>query len=500
MGAMNEPLLVILGIALLLVLAAIPVLMRFARSAGRQEGAVAETTARLVQGQLDEARTHAEEAAAALRLLQGRLDEERVRAATADAALSASREQGVDLQQRLQAAVAELERAGHARAELATQAERLLGELTTLRRVAEERAAAQEQARSQLKSEFENLANRLFEDKGKAMLGEGRLQLDTVLAPLKEKLAEFQQKLLQVHETEVRERSGLKSELANLLKVQATLGEEAGRLSRALTSDRQAQGSWGELTLQRLLEASNLQRGIDYQLQVHARDDEGAAGRPDAVIWLPEGKALVVDAKVSLSAFIDACATTVPEERELRLAAHAAAVRAHMRGLSAQRYPELLGTRTLDLTILFMPSEPAFAAAMAQDPALWVEAFTAKVVLVSPTTLLATLRVVAQVWQLDRQNRNAAMVFAEATKLIDKFAAFVDDLDDVGKNLTLAQRSWDTARAKLHTGKGNLVARAAKLHKLGASNVKARSAGLLASQGEVDDEEPDEESAPQPAP
>ncbi len=497
---MNEPLLVILGIALLLVLAAIPLLMRLARAAGTQAGAVAEATARLLQGQLDEARRRATEAEAALRQLQERFDEERVRGAGAEASLAGSRAQGAELQQRLAAAAGELERAMRAQGELATQAEKLQGELTTMRRVAEERAAAQEQARQQLKSEFENLANRLFEDKGRLMLGEGRLQLDAVLAPLKEKLAEFQQKLLQVHETEVRERSGLKSELANLLKIQATLGEEAGRLSRALTSDRQAQGSWGELTLQRLLEASNLQRGIDYQLQVHARDDEGAAGRPDAVIWLPEGKALVVDAKVSLTAFVDACAASAPEERERRLAAHALAVRTHMRGLSAQRYPELLGARTLDLTILFMPSEPAFAAAMAQDPALWVDAFTAKVVLVSPTTLLATLRVVAQVWQLDRQNRNAALVFAEATKLIDKFAAFVDDLEDVGRNLTAAQRSWDTARAKLHTGKGNLVARAAKLHKLGASSVKARTAGLLSGQGEADDEAGDEEPEDKPAP
>jgi DNA recombination protein RmuC len=500
MGAMSATLLVILGIALLAVLAAIPYLRRAARAAGRQEGAVAEATARLVQGQLDEARTRMAEVEASLRLLQGRFDEERVRGAGAEASLAGSRAQCAELQQRLQAGALELERSVHGQGELATRCEKLQGELTTMRRVAEERAAAQEQAHAQMKSEFENLANRLFEDKGKAMLGEGRLQLDTVLAPLKEKLAEFQQKLLQVHETEVRERSGLKSELANLLKVQATLGEEAGRLSRALTSDRQAQGSWGELTLQRLLEASNLQRGIDYQLQVHARDDEGAAGRPDAVIWLPEGKALVVDAKVSLSAFVDATAASTPEERERRLAAHAMAVRTHMRSLSEQRYPELLGSRTLDLTILFLPSEPAFAAAMAQDPALWVDAFTAKVVLVSPTTLLATLRVVAQVWQLDRQNRNAAVVFAEATKLIDKFAAFVDDLDAVGRNLTAAQRSWDDARAKLSTGKGNLVARAAKLHKLGASNVKARTAGLLASQGEADDEEGDAEQPEKPAP
>ncbi len=224
---MNEPLLVILGIALLLVLAAIPLLMRLARGAGTQEGAVAAATARLVQGQLEEARVRLDEAAVALRLLQGRFDEERVRGAAAEASLAGSRAQGAELQQRLQAATAELERTVHAREELATQAEKLQGELTTMRRVAEERAAAQEQARQQLKSEFENLANRLFEDKGKAMLGEGRLQLDSVLAPLKERLAEFQQKMLQVHETEVRERSGLKSELANLLKVQATLGEEA---------------------------------------------------------------------------------------------------------------------------------------------------------------------------------------------------------------------------------------------------------------------------------
>jgi DNA recombination protein RmuC len=420
---------------------------------------------------------------AALHHLQSVADGERVRAATADASLAAARVAAQDLEQRLQAGRLEIERLVAEREALAAQLHHAQGDVLTLRRVAEERENAQAQARVQLKAEFEVLANRLFEDKGKAMLGEGRAQLDAVLLPLRDRLTLFQQQIQSVHETDIRERSSLKSELASLLKAQATLGEEAQRLSRALTSDKQAQGSWGELTLQRLLEASNLQRGLDYELQVHARDDEGAPGRPDAVIYLPEDKALVVDAKVSLKAFVAACSATTTEERERHLAAHAASVRAHMRGLAAQRYPELLGTRTLDLTILFLPSEPGFAAAMAQDDSLWLDAFAAKVVVVSPTTLLATLRVAAQVWQMERQNRHAATVFAEATKIIDKFAAFVEDLDAVGRNLTAAQRSWDEARGKLVSGKGNLVSRIGKLHRLGASNVKAKTAAFLAEHG-----------------
>jgi len=527
---MHETLLVILGVVLLLLVIAIPVLMHLARLWGRHDNAVALATAELLRTQLVEMTARLQQAS----------DAERVRAATAEASLAAVRDELVrqddqqakvegaltqarqeaeragqeralseaaragalaeaeaaraaaaDLARRLQAQQDECVRLGREREEFAHQAQQALGDLATLRKVIEEREGAQELARQQLKSEFENLANRLFEDKGKAMLGAGREQLDTVLAPLKESLTRFQVQLLQVHDTDIRERTSLKSELAHLLKAQVTLGEEAQRLSRALTTDKHSQGSWGELTLQRLLEASNLQRGLDYELQVHARDDEGASGRPDAVIYLPESKALVVDAKVSLKAFVQACAAEDEPERLRHLAAHAAAVRAHMRGLAEQRYPELLGTRTLDLTMLFLPSEPAFAAAMAQDPSLWLDAFAAKVVLVSPTTLLATLRVAAQVWQMERQNRHAATVFAEATKLIDKFAAFVDDLDAVGRHLTTAQRSWDDARSKLASGKGNLLSRIRKLHKIGASNVKARTAAFLAQQARDPDDAAD---------
>jgi DNA recombination protein RmuC len=340
-----------------------------------------------------------------------------------------------------------------------------------------------------LRTEVENLSHRLFEDKGKAFLGEGRVQLEQVLAPLKERLAEFQRQAAEAHQTDTRERASLKQELAQLLGMQTRLGDEARQLSRALAADTRIQGTWGELNLERLLEASQLQRGVAYDLQVSARDDEGGRGRPDAVVWLPDNKAVVVDAKVSLTAFQRACNAGDDGDRQTALADHVRSVRAHVRGLAGRSYPQLdLGGRTLDMVLLFLPSEPAFAAALSTDPALWTDSWQAGVILVSPTTLLATLRVVAQIWRVEQQNANAAAIAAEAGRMLDKLQLFIASMDDVGAQLERARGSWEQSMRQLSTGRGNLIARARKVHGLGAVGAKAATTAMLQPDGGTADD------------
>ncbi len=406
--------------------------------------------------------------------------------ATAEAETRAAQAQAADLAARLSATDASLAalRGEHLRAN--TEAQRLAGELTQAVALANERQKAQEDARGQMATQLRALTQQLYEEQGKIMMGEGRLAMEQTLAPLRERLHEFQARLDKAHETDVRERASLQSEIKNLLAAETRLSAEAEQLGRALRADTKSQGTWGELTLERLLEASQLERGLAYELQVSVRDDEGGAGRPDAVIFLPDQKALAVDAKVSLTAFMRAVNAGSEEARAAALVDHVRSVRTHMRTLADRNYPEALKGHSLDMVLLFLPSEAAFAAAVAQDGELWSDAWKNRVIIVSPTTLLATLRVVGQIWRVEKQNRNASAIAKEAGGILEKLRGFINDFAAVGDALQAAHRAFDTAHGKLATGKGNLVNRAQKLIRLGAP-AKDETRAALASVG--DDEE-----------
>jgi DNA recombination protein RmuC len=330
-----------------------------------------------------------------------------------------------------------------------------------------------------LRAEVELLAGRLLDQQGKAMLDRSHERLRFLLDPVAERLRAFEARVEKTYGEESRDRAALREQLRLLQEAQTRLHEDAEQLARALTGDSKAQGDWGELILERILESAGLVEGREYDLQLSRADDEGGRKRPDAVVYLPEDRAVIVDAKCSLTAFVEAMREPEGEEREAALDRHLGSVRRHVKELAAKGYPQLLKQRTLDLVLLFVPNEGAFHAAIAREPGLYEEAFRQGVVLCSPTTLLAALRLIAQVWRTEKQNVNAQRIAEEAGRLLEKLAAFVADLDQVGLRLDQAKDAFQDARGKLSTGRGNVMKRAGDIRRLGARVRPGLAEGLI---------------------
>jgi DNA recombination protein RmuC len=355
---------------------------------------------------------------------------------------------------------------------LTAEKTRLAAELEAAHASAAERAAEAERAKEQVRAEIRVIADRLLDDKTKVMLERSHEGLRALLGPVGEKLKEFETKIQSTYDQENRDRSSLLERLKQLQETQAKLHEDAESLSRALTGESKAQGDWGELVLERVLETAGLTEGREYALQVSHTDEDGARKRPDAVVYLPANRAIVVDAKCSLTAFVESMRAIDPDEREQALDRHLASVRGHVKGLAAKNYQGVLAERTLDIVLLFVPNEAAFHAAICRDAGLYEEAFRAGVVVCSPTTLLAALQLISHVWRSEKQNTNAQKIAEEAGKLLEKLSSFVEDLDNVGDRIKQADKSYTDARNKLVTGKGNVLRRATELVKLGARVVR----------------------------
>lgn len=355
---------------------------------------------------------------------------------------------------------------------------RLATDLDAERRAAAERAVEAERSKEQVRAEIEVLAARLLDEKGKAMLHQSREGLEALLKPVSEKLKDFEAKVEKTYDQENRDRASLLSSLQRLQETQSKLHEDAENLARALTGESKAQGDWGELVLERVLETAGLTEGREYDLQVNHVDEDGGRKRPDALVYLPGNRVIVVDAKCSLTAFVEAMRATTPMEREAALDAHVASVRSHVRGLAAKSYQDVVKEKTVDIVLLFVPNEAAFHEAIAREAGLYEEAFRQRVVICSPTTLLAALQLISHVWRSENQNVNAQKIAQEAGKLLDKLKAFVDDLDDVGTRIDQAQTSFQAAKNKLVSGRGNVMRKAGDILKLGA-RVKPETAELL---------------------
>lgn len=349
---------------------------------------------------------------------------------------------------------------------------------------------ADARAQERVRAEVELLAGRLLDEKGRAMLNRSHERLRFLLDPVAERLKAFEAKVEKVYGDDRTDRAALREQLRLLQETQTRLHEDAEHLARALTGDSKAQGDWGELILERILETAGLTEGREYDLQLSRTDDEGGRKRPDAVVYLPANRAVIVDAKCSLTAFVEAMNAPGGEEREEALDRHLGSVRKHVKELAAKDYQDVLRQRTLDIVLLFVPNEPAFHAALSREPGLYEEAFRQGVVLCSPTTLLAALRLIAHVWRSEKQNVNAQRIAEEAGKLLGKLGAFVDNLDQVGARLDQAKDAFQNARSKLSTGRGNVMRKAAEIQRLGA-RVKPGKAESLLSEGAdgVEDED-----------
>jgi DNA recombination protein RmuC len=325
-----------------------------------------------------------------------------------------------------------------------------------------------EQAEQRLTEQFERLAGRIFEQRAEKLADLNRRQLDGLLAPLGEKLVEFRNTVLETHRNETAQNEVLQARLRELEQLNVRLHDDAASLTRALTSSAKAQGNWGEQQLERLLELAGLARGREYATQVQLTSASGQRLQPDLVLYLPGGKSIVLDAKVSLNAWTRYQSASDEAVRGAQLQNHVQAVRAHVRTLGDKAYGELPGLQALDFVLLFIPIEAAMIEALQADPELPAYALQRKVALVSPTNLLATLRTVAAVWSVEKQNSNAQEIAGRAGLLYDKFAGFVTNLRAIGDRLRQAQQSYDEALGQLSGGSGNLMRQAEMLRELGA--------------------------------
>lgn len=349
----------------------------------------------------------------------------------------------------------------------------------------EEQKQELQQMQERMKTEFENLANKILEEKSQRFTDQNRQNLDVVLQPLKERIKEFEDKVQKVYDTEAAERNTLKGEIKQLMTLNQQMHIEAQNLTRALKGDNKSQGNWGEFILESILEKSGLVKGREYQTQESVTTEDGRRLQPDVVIYLPDSKNLIIDSKVSLVAFEKA----VNAEEDIASAQfvkeHIQSIRSHIKQLSDKKYQEVYGVKSLDFVLLFVPIEAAFSLAVQADPNLFSDAFEKNIVVVSPTTLLATLKTVSNIWRNENQSRNAFEIAKKAGDLYDKFVGFTGDLIEVGKQMDRAKASYGDAMRKLTDGPGNLIKRTEELKKMGAQTTKTIAPGLLdRSEGE----------------
>ena len=352
--------------------------------------------------------------------------------------------------------------------ELTAQMASLRTELDQQRNAATDKIKTLEETRRQLSREFELLANRIFDEKTERFNKNSKTTLDTALSPLKEQLKDFKQKVEDVYDKDSKERISLSAELGQLKQLNQQMSTDALNLTKALKGDNKAQGNWGEVILERVLEESGLHKGREYETQVSLKANEGRSQQPDVIIRLPENKDLIIDSKVSLVHYERYCNSEDSIAREQALKEHINSVRTHIKGLSIKNYEGLEGLRTLDFVLIFIPIESAFMAAFEHDQAMFRDAYEKNIIVVGPTTLLATLRTIQSIWRYERQNKNAEEIARQAGAMHDKFAGFVADLDKIADYLTKANQAHGSAMNKLTTGKGNLVASTKRLGTLGA--------------------------------
>ncbi len=357
-------------------------------------------------------------------------------------------------------------------------------QLTTANGVLEQRLVGQQnQYETQLKllqdakqtlgQEFENLANRIFEDKQAKFSLQNKEALEVTLSPLRRDIGDFRKQVENAYDKENADRNKLAGQISELQKQTLQISADAVSLANALRGDNKAQGNWGEFVLEKLLEDSGLTNGREYDTQVALKDESGKRRNPDVIVHLPEGRDIVIDAKVSL---VDYERYFHAEDEEIKaqcLRQHLSSLRAHVKGLSGKDYESLEGVNSLDFVLIFVPVEAAFMVALDHDPEMMRDAYDRGIILVSPSTLMVTLRTIKNLWRYADQNRNAQLIADKAGALYDQFVLYVEALDDVGRHLDKSKDAWDTARKRLTGGRGNLVRRTEELKKLGAKTKKS---------------------------
>lgn len=360
-------------------------------------------------------------------------------------------------------------------AQVAAEAERNKG----LQERLDQQRAELESSQKRMTMEFEVIATKLLTARGKELTEQQNEKLGTILRPLHDRIKEFEEQVRKAYETEGKERHLLKSEVARLVEQNQRLSRDADNLTRALKGDSQAQGAWGEMLLEKLLDSSGLVKGQEFSMQESTTLADGSRLRPDAVIFLPDGKHLIIDAKVSLLHYDRFSASTDGADRDKFLKQHVESLRAHAKGLGDKDYTKLYGVQSVDFVLMFVPIEPAFLLALRERPEIFQEAYDRQVVMVTHSTLMATLRTVHGIWKNERIARNHIAIADRAGALYEKFVGFTEDLGRIGKHVKDAGESYEKALGKLSEGPGNLVRQVEMLKELGAKTNKALHPKLL---------------------
>jgi len=345
-------------------------------------------------------------------------------------------------------------------------------ELSALKEKYSQYRSEVENLQERFKIEFKNLANDILEEKTQKFTDQNRTRLDEILKPLGEKIREFEKKVDDTYDKESKQRFSLEKEIQRLAEMNQQISTEANNLTKALKGQAKTQGNWGEMILESILEKSGLVRDREYFVQSSFTNEHGRRMQPDVIIAYPGDRQVVIDAKVSLNAYERYASAETKEEQDVAARDHLISVKNHINELSGKNYQDLYHLRTLDFVMMFMPVEPAYMLAMQQDPSLWSTAYDKRILLISPTNLITAVRMIANLWRVEYQNKNAQEIARQSGDLFDKFVNFVDDLTDIGKKIDATKQSYESAQNKLISGKGNLVRRAEKIRELAAKTSK----------------------------
>jgi DNA recombination protein RmuC len=378
--------------------------------------------------------------------------------------------------------------------ELRSRNARLEADLDNERKGTQEKLKLLQDSEARLKTEFENLANRIFEEKGRTFTDQNKEKLDGLLSPFRDQLESFRKRVDEVHRNDTEGLAKLLMQVRQLQELNNKVSAEANNLADAIKGDSKAQGNWGELIVARIFEASGLECGREYDTQAGFRTEEGKLQKPDFVVYLPGNKAIIVDSKVSLTAYERFWSEPDESGKQAALAEHLASVRKHVEELRLKAYEHLLGNRTLDFVIMCIPLEPAYQIAFEHDRNLIYDLAKGNVVITGPSTLMLTLKLIAQIWRRENENRNAELIAGRAGRLYDQVALLVESMLDTKKKLDGVRDSFDTAMKRLTDGKGNLVTRIEEIRKLGAKTSKQLPPEIVdealrpqIGQGEIED-------------
>ncbi len=336
-----------------------------------------------------------------------------------------------------------------------------------------------EEEKEQLKVQFENLANKILETNSKKITEQNKTNIDQILKPLNEKITSFEKTVHDKYEKEIEGRVSLEEQIKHLTNLNQQISKDADNLTKALKGDSKTQGDWGELQLEGLLENAGLEKNVHFSTQISIKDDGGNNKRPDCVINLPDSKHLIIDSKVSLTAYEEFYSSNDDEDRKIFLKKHLESIKNHIRDLSSKDYTKLYGINSPDYVLMYIPIEPALTLALQEEQAIFKFGLERDIILVSTSTLLATLRTVSFIWQQENQKKNVLEIAKQSGLLYDKFVGFVEDLQDIDKHLEKTKKSYDGAMSKLKDGSGNLVGKVEAIKKLGAKAKKNIPSELL---------------------